>query len=779
MRFTEETLDFSGKTESEIQEILAKHQLTITPGEAQKIQDKILKRPPSLAECVLWSIQGSEHCSYKTSRHHLKNLPTEGPNVLLGPSEDAGIITLATDDSGRRWGLALSHESHNHPSQVVPYEGAATGVGGNVRDITCMGARVVAVADALRFGNPSDPRTRWVMDGVIDGIGGYGNPLGIPNLGGDVFFHEGYQDNCLVTVLTLGVLCEDHLIHSYAPADAEGYHLILVGKPTDRSGFGGASFASLELEEDEREKNTGAVQEPNAFLERHLLKSTYALVEKLAKEGLISRVGFKDLGAGGIACASVELADAAGYGAEVDLDKVPVAMEGLPDAVVLCAETQERFMWVADDATTQLILEHYNHHFDLPGVSEGARAAVVGKITTDGQYRVHRSGHLLVDAPAAEVTRGLMVDRPYVLPQPPALEAPPVIPGNERAPMMVAMLRDPNLASRAPVYESYDKQVQGGTLLEPGQAGAGVFMPFNSPDYPEEIREIRVAMTMDHNPWFCQQDPRKGTALSVLEAFTNLAATGAYPEAITDCLCFGNPEKPPIMGQLVASLDGMKEACESIHLFHFPDAGVPIVAGNVSLYNESRKGAIPPSPIIGAVGQLPPGTAPLASALVKAGNPVYLLGERKGNWGGSQLARMLKAGNGPLPETHYQELEQAMRLAVEANQKGYLASGKDISLGGAGVALARMAQDGGLGFEEAENSLLTDPLRFFEESPGLIFEVDASHEQEFLQMAGSKGLHANLLGKVIPEPQLVLRDNHPLPHHCWIHLWENGLRDRE
>lgn len=298
MPLKDERLDFHNKTNDQIGELLKAFNLALTVEEARKIQNDILGRPPTLAECVLWSIQGSEHCSYRSSRPYLESFVTDGPNVILGPKEDAGIVEVAVDDRGVRYGIALSHESHNHPSQVVPYEGAATGVGGNVRDVCCMGAKVIAVGDGLRFGDIGRPKTKWIHEGVVAGIGGYGNPLGIPNVCGDLYYHPGYNENCLVTVLTLGALAEDDIIHSHVPPDGEGHDLILVGKPTDNSGFGGASFASLELEEEEKEKNKGAVQEPNAFLERHILKASYDLFGILKGKGILHKVGFKDLGAG-------------------------------------------------------------------------------------------------------------------------------------------------------------------------------------------------------------------------------------------------------------------------------------------------------------------------------------------------------------------------------------------------------------------------------------------------------------------------------------------------
>ena len=413
MAFTTELVDFSGLSSGKIRNKLAELNIPLSPEEALKIQNEMLGRAPSLAELILFSIQGSEHCSYKSSRSHLKQFTTDGPDVVLGAKEDAGVISVATDNKGHRWCVVMSHESHNHPSQIVPYEGAATGVGGNVRDVICMGAEVIACTDSFRFGQIKNNKTKWIHDGVVAGIAGYGNPLGIPNIGGDIYYHEGYNENCLVTLVTLGIVREDHLIHSYAPENADGHDLILIGKPTDNSGFGGASFASLELEEKKKEQNKGAVQEPNAFLERHLLKSTYALFEILKERDLINQVGFKDLGAGGVACASVELAETAGYGAEVWLNKIHIGMENLHSSVYLCSETQERFMWVSPPEVTPLILDHYNSVFDLPGVSAGAVASLIGKIRRDGQYIVHNGAKEIVNVPAADVTEGFLYNRPF------------------------------------------------------------------------------------------------------------------------------------------------------------------------------------------------------------------------------------------------------------------------------------------------------------------------------------------------------------------------------
>ncbi len=324
-------LAFSAMSDAEVKSALKKYSIGLTIEEARKIET-LLGRPPTVVEAVIWGIQGSEHSSYKSSRRFLKMFPTTGKHVILGPKEDSGIVALTDGPPGKRWGIVVSHESHNHPSQIVPFEGAATGVGGTVRDVACMGARVVGAMDMLRLGDLKTAETRAIAKEVIRGIAGYGNPLGVPNLGGDTVFDSGFNSNCLVNAIAIGIVREDEVIHSEVPEEAskEGYDIILIGKPTDRSGFGGAAFASISMEEDKKEQNSGAVQEPNPFLERHILISTYALFDWLAETKNLHRVSFKDLGAGGVVCATVEQVAGKDYGADVQLDKVHVSIDDLP-----------------------------------------------------------------------------------------------------------------------------------------------------------------------------------------------------------------------------------------------------------------------------------------------------------------------------------------------------------------------------------------------------------------------------------------------------------------
>ena len=722
MAFTKEIIDFTGLSDVDIKAKLVEFNIPLTTEEALKIQNDMLGRAPSLAELILFSIQGSEHCSYKSSRNHLKQFTTEGPDVVLGAKEDAGVVAVATDNNGHRWCIVMSHESHNHPSQIVPYEGAATGVGGNVRDVLCMGAEVIACTDSFRFGDIKNNKTKWIHDGVVAGIAGYGNPLGIPNIGGDLYYHEGYNENCLVTLVTLGIVREDHIIHSYAPKDADGYDLILIGKPTDNSGFGGASFASLELEEEKKEQNKGAVQEPNAFLERHLLKSSYALFDILKEKDLINDIGFKDLGAGGVACASVELAETSGYGSEVWMDKIHIGMDGLHPSIYLCSETQERFMWVCSPELTPFILEHYNKVFDLPGVSDGAQASVVGKIRNNGQYIVHNGDVEIVNAPAAEVTEGFIYDRSYEarknnfsepnLPEPPDYNQ-----------TLLDILSHENMASREPIFEQYDKQVQGRIYTETGLADSGVMAPFNSKNYPEEIRNVGIALSTDHNPRYGLVDPYWGGINAVVEAMRNVAAVGATPHALSDCLCFGNPEKPHQMWEFVEGVRGVADACHAITLKDNPEHATPIIAGNVSFYNESKNGAIPPSPIVSCLGRIKDVNKTVPAHFQNSNSVILMVGVRKDELGGSVYYSLFNELGSNLPKPDLEEVKHQIFALTDCIDDGLVLSCHDIADGGVASALAEMTFGNSIGCNVKIESDLSPDKIMFSETGGFILEI--------------------------------------------------------
>ncbi len=707
------SFDFSKYSDEEIASVLKQENIRLSADEAKKIQ-ALLKRSPTLAECILWSIQGSEHCSYKSTRIHLKTLPTDAPNVILGPKEDAGVVEVARDHVGHRYGIVMSHESHNHPSQIVPYEGAATGVGGNVRDVSCMGAEVIAVADTLRFGDIHHPKTHLTDQGVVAGIAGYANPIGVPNLTGDVYYDSAYQHNCLVTVISLGVVRDDHLIHSYAPENAVGYDLILVGKPTDNSGFGGASFASFDLDENQTEQNKGAVQEPNAFLGRHLLKTNTALFKKLAAKNLISRVGFKDLGAGGVACASVEIADGAGYGAEIDLECVHVSMQNLSPAVILCAETQERYLWTVPPELTPMILQHYNEEWQLPRVSRGAKASVIGKIRDDGQYIVKYKGETLVSAKASDITQGIVYDRPY---HSKTKTSEKIIKSDElNKTTLLSLLTDPNLASRKPIYECYDKQVQGRTVIERGEAAAGVMAPFNSEDYPAEIRNKGIALAVAHNPAYGKVDAFKTAYHAVISSIRKVCSVGAKPAALTDCLCFGNPEKPEQMGEIVDAIAGLKAACESIPLYDHRDYPTPIIGGNVSLYNESEQGAIPASPIVSCLGVLDKVQLAITPAFKQPHSTLICLMKNK-------------------------NIAEECFAVLDLIQESRLLSCSVLDMGGLAYALMTATFKHDVGFE------LTTDLPLLDDEDGFLFEVKQDQLQSVTEILTQRKLSFYAIGQ--------------------------------
>ena len=777
MGFTKEIIDFTDLSENQVRDKLSEYNIPLTPDEVRKIQSEMLGRAPSLSELVLFSIQGSEHCSYKSSRIHLKQFVTDGPDVVLGAKEDAGVVAVAIDNKGDRWCVVMSHESHNHPSQIVPYEGAATGVGGNVRDVMCMGAEVVACTDSFRFGNINTNKTKWVHEGVVAGIAGYGNPLGIPNIGGDIYYHDGYNENCLVTLVTLGIVRENDLIHSYAPKNADNYDLILIGKPTDNSGFGGASFASLELQEEKKEQNRGAVQEPNAFLERHLLKSTYVLFDKLKRDGLIDRVGFKDLGAGGVACASVELAETAGYGAEVWLDRVHTGMDGLHPSVYLCSETQERFMWVSPPELTEMIIKHYNKTFDLSGVSSGARASVIGKIHNNKQYIVHSNGELIIDAPAEQVTKGFLYDRPYKDPKRTFKEPDIPCPSDLNA-ILIRLLGHENIASRRAVYEAYDKQVQGRTIIEAGHADAGVIAPFNSDDYPLEIRKTGIALSTDHNPRYCQIDPYWGAINAVAESVRNIAAIGATPVALTDCLCFGNPENPEQMWEFVEAVRGISDALKPLRLKDASENSIPIIAGNVSFYNESKNGAIPASPIISCLGKIDDFSKSIGMGFKNTDSVLIMIGDRKNELGGSVYYSLFDEIGANIPKPNMAELQNQINVIYGLINKNLILACHDISEGGIAVAISEMSFANGVGGSiNIENNSNNDVV-LFSESGGFVIEIEKNNRDTICSIMDDGGVAWSDIGRTNDSGILHMNNVIELTINKAKLSWENGLRDK-
>ena len=760
-----ESLEFSKMSDEEVKSNLKEYRIALTIDEARKIEE-ILGRPPTLTEAVIWGIQGSEHSSYRSSKPFLRALPTKAPNVILGPVEDAGAIEIARDGDDR-WGLVMSHESHNHPSQIVPYEGAATGIGGNVRDVCCMGAKVLACLDSLRFGNPENNESRLIANEVVRGIAGYGNPIGVPNLGGDVRFESSFDDNCLVNVLTVGIVKESELIHSYVPDEAAevGYDMITVGKPTDNSGMGGASFASLELDEAEKEVNKGAVQEPNPFLKRHILASTYDLFKRLKEMGKLDKVGFKDMGAGGNMCATVELVAKKGYGAEIDLEKIPVSMENLHPSVIACSETQERFTWACHPELTQMILDHYNKKWELGSVAEGARAALVGKVTKNDHYVLWHKGEKVCDAKATDITEGLKYDRP-TKEKVTDLNEPEIDESSlDVNKFFVQLLSSENISGRHHIYNKYDKNVQGNTIIEAGEADAGVIAPLlEKKGVSPEIQKVGIAVTQDGISRYSRISPYWQAANAVVEAMRNVAAVGATPVGLSDCLDYNNPEKPELMWEFAEGIRGIVDACKGVPLKDHPDYPTPIISGNVSLYN-----SVDATAMIGCAGVIKDFNKAITMQLKGEGNQLFLLGERKDELGGSEFYRLLGHLGANVPKVDFKQAKSEIYTVIDAIDAGLIQSAHDVSEGGLLVTLAEMTMPhariggGNLGLRvdinQAGPSDLPAYKKVFSETGGFAVEIKPEDVEPFKKICKGYNMNPVLLGEVTSDPVFEIKHN--------------------
>lgn len=726
----------------------------LTVAEARRVAE-LLGRDPTNVELVLFDTMWSEHCSYKSSRAVLREfLPTEAPNVILGPGEDAGIVYL-TSHRGERWALVVAHESHNHPSQVVPAEGAATGIGGIVRDVYCMGAEVVGVLDALRFGDLSGPKgeiCREIAQGVIDGIWQYGNALGVPNLGGDLFFDPGYDDNCLVNVVAVGVVREKEIVRSRVPAEAahEPYELILIGKPTDASGFGGASFASAQLADEEIETNKGAVQLPDPFLKRVIVEALREALALARREKVA--IGLKDLGAGGIACVSSELAAHGGFGMDVDLDRESQDGGPFPPEVLACSETQERFGLVVPARLSEAVRKIFNEDFELPRLYPGAGARVIGTVRTDGRYRVLHRGQAVVDASVTAITEGIRYDRPAR-----ALAAPAEAPGypmpDDLDDLFLRMLAHPNVASREHVYRHYDTEVQGRAVIRPGEADAALFLPI--PGCP-----VAVAVSVDGNPWYGRLDPYWGGATAVAEAMRNVAAVGATPQCLTDCLNFGNPEDPEVFHVFRESVRGVGDAARRLGLKGETDMPVPFVSGNVSLYNYSAGGrAILPSPIVACFGSMDDYSRAVTITVQTAGALLVMVGRRRAELGGSIYHRVRGVSAGVCPTVDFVHERAVMHGVIDAIDRGLVRAVHDISEGGLLTAAFEMLVDSGLGLRldlaDRPFGLRLDEA-LFSESGGFLMEVAGEQLPALEALFRREGVAVERLGTIEDDPRLIV-----------------------
>jgi phosphoribosylformylglycinamidine synthase subunit PurL len=714
------------------------HELGLRGDEYDRIVET-LGRVPTVSELGMYSVMWSEHCSYKSSKLHLKTLPTDGPAVLVGPGENAGVVDVGD-------GLAVSFkiESHNHPSFVEPYQGAATGVGGILRDIFTMGARPIAIMDPLRFGMPTrpdgspDPLQRHLVDGVVRGVGGYGNCVGVPNIGGETVFDDCYAGNPLVNVLAVGVMPADRL--QLAVAESPGDVAVLLGSSTGRDGIGGASvLASQEFDAGLDDKRPN-VQVGDPFAEKLLIECCLDLYDR----DLLS--GIQDMGAAGIACSTAEMASKASMGMQVALDVVHLREPSMDSWEILCSESQERMLaLVAPDRLEEVlaVAEHW-----------GVPASVIGEVAEGEDLVLTRDGELIARLPARSLAdEGPTYDRPTTRPAwlddyASADAESPDVPLADLERFVLGFLASPNVASKAWVTEQYDALVRGGTVLGPGMGDAGVVR------LPDSRRAVAVAT--DGNGRWCELDPREGTRRIVAEAFRNVACTGARPLATTNCLNFGSPEVPEIMWQFAESVAGMGEACEALT--------VPVTGGNVSFYNQTSPagdrdartgsasvGAIHPTPVIGILGVLDDAAQAIGSAFRAEGDLVLVLGAHtRPGLAGSELQRHLGLPLGGRLARVDLDLEAAIaEVLAEAAKQGLVRSAHDVSSGGLVANLVESAVASGLGvvYHPEEG---VDPVQvLFSEAPGRVVATVASRDvRAFAQLASDVGVPLRDAGTV-------------------------------
>ena len=663
-------------------------QLGLTDGEYARILER-LGRAPNDVELAMLSLMWSEHCGYKHSRRLLRRLPKDGPHVLMGPGENAGAV-----DVGGGLAVAFKVESHNHPSAVEPFQGAATGVGGILRDVFAVGARPIAVLDSLRFGEPgSSERSRYLLDRAVAGIGHYGNSIGVPTVGGEIYFEHSYEQNCLVNAMCLGLAPHDRLIRSAAAGP--GNVVILLGALTGRDGIGGASvLASAELGEgDERKRPSVQIGDP--FTEKKLLE---CCLELLDRELLVS---LQDLGAAGLTSAASEMASKGGVGLTLDLCHIPLRESGMEPFEIMVSESQERMLCVATPERVGAVLG-VCEQWEVP-------ATTIGCVTEDDSFQVLHRGVVVANLPVSV----LVDDCPmYDLePSPPSGElydAPPaVLDGSESpAQTLLALLRSANIASRRPVFEQYDPIVQSRTVRRPDEADAAVLV------LGEGANSMAIAVAIDGNGRRVACDPRRGAAEAVYECAANLACVGAEPLGLTNCLNFGNPEKPHVAWQLMEAVEGLAEACESL--------GVPVVGGNVSLYNEAPTGPIFPTPVVGIVGKLPDAARAGRLGFAREGDTIALVGPFEPSPAGSELAKLLgRPPGGELPVVKATAVRDAHDTVRHGVRSEALQNAHDIAEGGLAVALAECCIAGGLG----ASVRLPEGLDPFGEAPGCGFIV--------------------------------------------------------
>ena len=686
----------------------------LTDEEYRMIEEDILGRMPNYTETGLFSVMWSEHCSYKNSKPVLRKFPTSGPHVLQGPGEGAGIV-----DIGDGLAVVFKAESHNHPSAVEPYEGAATGVGGIIRDIFSMGARPIALLDSLRFGELDNPRTKYLLEEVVAGIGGYGNCIGIPTVGGEIAFDPCYEGNPLVNAMCVGLIEHKHI--QKGQAAGVGNSIMYVGAKTGRDGIHGATFASEEFNQEE-EQQRSAVQVGDPFMEKLLLEACLELILHHSE----SLIGIQDMGAAGLVSSSAEMASKAGSGLILTLDEVPQRETGMTPYEMMLSESQERMLICVKSGEEEKIQELFQK-YDLDAVT-------IGKVTDDGQYRLYHQGEEVANLPVDALAEDAPVyhkemkepariaEFQQLAPYQPVIEEPGQV--------LLDLLQQPTIASKRSIYETYDSQVQTNTVVRPGSDAA--------------VMRVRgtnkaLAMTTDCNARYLYLDPKIGGQIAVAEAARNIIASGGKPLAITDCLNYGSPDKPEVFWELSTSADGIAAACETL--------GTPVISGNVSLYNETDGQAIYPTPMIGMVGLIEDHKHITTQEFKKSGDLIYILGKTFADFDGSELQKMqLGRIEGVIRNFDLSIEKRNQELVLTAIQNGLIESAHDCSEGGLAIALAESAFKHQLGISVQFE--LSSAQLFAETQSRFVLTVAPENKTRFEEMMGDAAV---LAGKVTDE----------------------------
>ncbi|HEV2533150.1 phosphoribosylformylglycinamidine synthase subunit PurL [Phenylobacterium sp.] len=676
-----------------------------------------LNREPNPVELGVFSVMWSEHCSYKSSKKQLGKFPTTGPRVICGPGENAGVIDIGDGPDGTKLACVFKMESHNHPSFIEPYQGAATGVGGIMRDVFTMGARPIALLNALRFGDPSHPKTKRLVAGVVAGIGGYGNCVGVPTVAGETNFHRGYDGNILVNAMCVGLADADKIFYSAAPA--VDLPVVYFGSKTGRDGIHGATMASAEFDEASDEKRP-TVQVGDPFAEKLLIEATLELMAS----GAVAAI--QDMGAAGLTSSSVEMAGKGGLGIELDLDQVPQREEGMSAYEMMLSESQERMLAILKpgrEADGQRIFAKW-----------GLDAATIGRTTDTGHLVLKHRGEVVADVPLAPLFDDApLYDRPWVAPKPQPRLTPADVPEPaDYGAAVLTLMSSPDMASKRWLWEQYDRHVMADTLEDSATgADAGIVRVHGT--------KKALAMTSDVTPRYVQADPYEGGKQAVAEAWRNLTAVGAEPIAITDNLNFGNPERPEIMGQIVRAIDGMAEACRALDF--------PVVSGNVSLYNETNGAAIPPTPAVGGVGLIADYGRRADFASMKPGDALVLIGATHGELGASMYLREVQGREDGAPPPVDLALERRTGELV----RGLIGSGQaqtvhDLSDGGLIAAVAEMALASGVGAQlKAPDELPPHAWLFGEDQARYLVATRAA--PALLAAAAAAGVPARVIGE--------------------------------